>query len=65
MSQETITFTKEQYNLIVKAAPRILVGRRGNSSRKSRVKKKLVQEVILDIIDNIDLTKLKEQIDEI
>lgn len=64
MKKETLTFTREQYNLIVRSAPKILVGRRGNSSKKSRIRKKLVQEVIIDIVDNIDVDLLKRKVDE-
>ena len=46
-----LTFDKEEYDDVLKLAPKILKGRRGNSSRKKRIRMKLFRECIIQLLN--------------
>lgn len=60
MKGNLIHFTEDQYKQLYQAATYILPGRRGNSSRKSRVRRKLFKEVVKTVVENW----IKEQLNE-
>jgi hypothetical protein len=50
---EHVYFTKDQFRQLLKAAKVKLKGRRGLSSKKFRVQKKIVQELVDIVTDEV------------
>jgi len=50
---EHVYFTKDQFRQLLKAAKVKLKGRRGLSSKKLRVQKKIVQELVDIVTDDL------------
>jgi hypothetical protein len=53
IKMEHVYFTKEQFKQLLKAAKVKLKGRRGLSSKKLRVQKKIVQELVDIVTDEV------------
>lgn len=45
-----VVMSDEMFNKLVKMAPKVLKGRRGNNSKKARTKKKLATEVMNTVL---------------
>lgn len=53
MKGKLVYFTYEEYQKLVEASRTILKGRRGSHTKQWRIRKKLVQETITTVLDDV------------